>query len=290
MPDITENCLRIQVKDLDFFADESIHTVSISEDQGIKSIIGKRKADLGGTSEVQSYLFDKDKWPMADAEKWVYEHKKGGGIERRSFDAEHISFSKEEHNVVHLRGLAIPYNKLSNNPIPGMPSNIKERIHPGTFRDSLSSGRDVLMVWNHELKYIFGRTSKGTLKLAEDNDGISFDNVPPESSWAKDLLPSIKRGDYSHMSFNFGDDLEPEWTLENGEYVRNVRKATLYEISLVPCAVYETTSVGARSSEFVIVDNIVLPDPVFEARMAEQDLRKFQEVEEKFNNLRQKWL
>lgn len=288
-PDVTENYIRIRVKDPDLFVDSSFRTISISEEQRISSVIGKLKSDPGGSTVVQSYLFDKDKWSSAEAEKWVSEHKKRAGVERRSFDAEHISFSKEDHNVVHLRGLAVPYNKLSDNPIAGMPK-VKERIIPGAFKKSIESARDVLMVWNHELKYIFGRTSKGTLKLAEGDDGVSFENVPPESSWAKDLLPSIKRGDYSHMSFSFSDDVDPQWTKENGEYVRNVREATLYEISLVPFAVYETTSVGARSSEFLIVDDTVLPDPAFEAKMAEQDLKKFQEVEEQFNKLRDRWI
>lgn len=286
--DVNENTIRIRVKDPGLFVEGSFRTITISEEKGIKAVIGKLKSDPSGPTVIQTYLFDKDKFTTAEAEKWVADHKRQSGFELRSFDAGVIGFSKEEHNVVRLSGLAVPYNKLSDNPIPEMPK-IKERILPGAFKRSVESGKDIMMLWNHELKYIFGRTSKGTLTLNEGSEGISFSNIPPESSWAKDLIPSIKRGDYSNMSFKFRDDVAPDWTLENGEYVRNVKAATLYEISLVPFAVYETTSIGARSSEFMIVDDMVLPDPSFEQKRAEVELNQFKEIEEKFNNLKKIW-
>jgi HK97 family phage prohead protease len=287
--DVTDQYIRIRVKDPDLFVEGSFRTITISQEQGIKSVIGKLKSDPNGSTVIQNYMFDKDKWTVAEAEKWVEDHKKRSGIEKRSFDSGLIGFSKEDHNVVRLTGLAIPYNKLSDNPISNMPK-VRERILPGAFKRSVEGDRDIMMLWNHELKYIFGRTSKRTLILNEGNDGVTFDNVPPESNWAKDLLPSIKRGDYTNMSFSFSDNVEPDWTLENGEYVRNVRDATLFEISLVPFAVYETTSIGQRSSEFMIVDGLVFPDPTFEQRKMEADLNQFKAIEEKFNNLKKVWL
>lgn len=288
MPETTENYHHIPVRDSGDFVDDSMATITISEDQGIKAVIGKLKSNSSGSTKIQKYMFDVNKWSMAEAEKWVAEHKKRSGPEKRSFDTR-IAYSKEDKNEVHLRGLAIPYGKLSDNPITGM-SQIKERILPGAFKKSLESKRDVMMLWNHELKYIFGRTSRGTLELNETDEGINFHNVPPESNWAKDLLPSIKRGDYANMSFSFSDDVEPEMTLENGDYVRNVKQATLFEISLVPYAVYETTSVGMRSSDFMIVDGIALPDPSAVERRAMEDIEQFRKVEDQFNNLKKDWL
>ncbi len=269
------------------FINESV--IDVDAEKGIRAAIGKIQGDESGTVHIREYLFDAEKWSFADADKWVSDHKQRSGLERRSFDTV-IGFSKEDRNEVRLRGLAIPYNKLSDNPIQGMPDGMKERILPGAFSRSLESGRDVMMLWNHELKYIFGRTSKGTLSLRETNDGVSFDNIPPESGWAKDLLPSIKRGDYSNMSFSFKDDVKADITFENGEYVRNVRKATLYEISLVPFAVYETTSIGMRSAGQLIIDGMVLPDPTVEQKRAMDDLDKFKEVEDRFNKLKDNWL
>ena len=283
-----ENMIHIQVMDPGLFIEDSLKTTDGIDGKEIRAVSGKLKSDPDGFAPVQEYRFAADKFSQSEAEKWVHDHSRRPGMERRSFDSM-VAYSKEDHNVVRLRGLAIPYSQLSNNPIQGMPG-MKERILPGAFKRSLESGKDVMMLWNHELKYIFGRTTRGTLKLNEKTDGVHFENDPPDSGWSRDLLPSIKRGDYSNMSFGFTEDVKPYHTLENGSYVRNVSQATLHEISLVPNAVYETTSIGARSAEFMMVDGLLLPDPSAQQRMAEQELDNFKEIEAKFNNLKNHWL
>jgi HK97 family phage prohead protease len=74
-PDVTENYIRIRVEDPDKFVDGSFRTIDISKEKGIKSVIGKLKSDPSGPTHVQSYLFDKDKWNVAEAEAWVKDHK-----------------------------------------------------------------------------------------------------------------------------------------------------------------------------------------------------------------------
>jgi len=287
MPESTDRYHHIPIKDSGDFVEGSFATIDLSKDQGIKAVIGKLKSDPSGPTHIQKYLFDVEKWSMVDAKKWVDEHKQRAGVEKRSFDTA-IGFSKEDHNQIRLQGLAIPYGRLSDNPIPGMP-DIKERILPGAFRKSLEGGRDVMMLWNHELKYIFGRTTRKTLMLNEDEKGVNFTNFPPDSGWAKDLMPSIKRGDYNNMSFSFKDDVKAGMTLEDGKYVRNVSQATLYEISLVPCAVYETTSIGMRGADSFLLDGMILTDPSIEQKRAITELDQFKEIEEKFNNLKKIW-
>lgn len=287
-PDVTENYIRIRVKDPSLFVEGSFKTITISEDQGIKSVIGKLKSDPEGSTVIQNYMFEKDKgWDVQKAEAWVEKHKRQAGMERRSFDGNlRISI---DNKVTTLSGTAIPYNRLSVNPIEGLP-NIKERILPGAFRNSVGSASDIMMLWNHEMKFVFGRTSRDTLRLKEDQAGVTFENVPPDAQWVKDLIPSIKRGDISNMSFKFSDNVEPSWTKEKGGYVRNVRDAMLYEISVVTFPVYESTSVYARSSELMIVDGVVLPDLISEERKVEAELDNFKLIEEKFNNLKKIWL
>jgi HK97 family phage major capsid protein len=68
--DVTDKYIRIRVRDPDDFQSGSFRTVTISESKGIKAVMGK----LHGT--VQSYLFDKEKWTVAEAEAWVKEHEK----------------------------------------------------------------------------------------------------------------------------------------------------------------------------------------------------------------------
>jgi hypothetical protein len=289
MPETTEEYHHIPVKSKELFIETSYKTIDISKDEGIKAVIGKLKSDPDGSTHVQKYLFDVKKWSMSEAEKWVEDHKKRSGTEKRSFDS-NLGISID-NKVTTLLGMAIPYNRLSVNPIKGLP-NIKERILPGAFKRSVESGSDIFMLWNHELKYVFGRTSKGTLRLREDQNGVMFENVPPESQWVKDLIPSIKRGDISNMSFSFADNIDPTWTKEERKYVRNVRDATLFEISVVTLPVYESTSVYSRSSEFMIVDDVVL-DYVSEEKVIEQmrtEAERFKNLDDKFESLKKQWL
>jgi len=48
---------------------DSFRTITLSKEEGIKAIIGRLKGKT--TTTVQSYLFDKSKWSVSDAKKWV---------------------------------------------------------------------------------------------------------------------------------------------------------------------------------------------------------------------------
>jgi len=69
-PDITENYIRMRQKAPGQYV--RMRTITISAAKGIKAVVGFKK---GGGSEVQSYLFDKKKWTVASARKWIAEHK-----------------------------------------------------------------------------------------------------------------------------------------------------------------------------------------------------------------------
>jgi len=69
-PEVTEKYVRIRQKPPGQYV--RMRTITISSAKGIKAVIGFKK---GGGSEVQSYLFDKKKWTIATAKKWIAEHK-----------------------------------------------------------------------------------------------------------------------------------------------------------------------------------------------------------------------
>jgi len=56
----------------DEFESHSLRTIPLSEEEGIKAIIGKPKGKR--TTEILSYLFEKDKWTLEHAKKWFSEH------------------------------------------------------------------------------------------------------------------------------------------------------------------------------------------------------------------------
>jgi len=57
-PEETENYIHIRVRDPDDFVDDSFRTITFSEADGIKSVIGKLKSDPDGPTHVQKCLFD----------------------------------------------------------------------------------------------------------------------------------------------------------------------------------------------------------------------------------------
>lgn len=80
-PEIEGDYIIIRVKDPEYFDPESFRTIDISEEKGIKATIGCKKGEYEGGAckigtEVQRYLFDKEKWTEADAIAWVEENKK----------------------------------------------------------------------------------------------------------------------------------------------------------------------------------------------------------------------
>lgn len=71
--DVTEDYVRIRQRDPGDFEEGSFRTITLSEKDGIQAVIGRLKGEDSTT--VQSYLFDKEKWTVEEAEKWIKEHK-----------------------------------------------------------------------------------------------------------------------------------------------------------------------------------------------------------------------
>jgi hypothetical protein len=65
------------------FEPNSLRTITLSEEEGIKAIIGKPKGK--DTTEVQSYLFDKNKCDLEKAKAWFEKHQKNEAVH------EHVS-------------------------------------------------------------------------------------------------------------------------------------------------------------------------------------------------------
>jgi len=77
-PEETENYIRIRQKNPGLFKEGSFRTITISSSKGIKAVIGRLKKPpkgQAGSAVVQTFLFDKKKWTMAKAKKWVKDHK-----------------------------------------------------------------------------------------------------------------------------------------------------------------------------------------------------------------------
>jgi HK97 family phage prohead protease len=125
----------------------------------------------------------------------------------------------------------------------------REVIMPGAFAGAVSRD-DVRAQFNHDSNLVLGRTSAGTLRLREDDHGLAYEIDPPDTSYARDLMVSVARGDVSQSSFMF-DVVGEEWeypTSTSGQLpLRKITNVALYDVAPVTFPAYAGTSVSARA-------------------------------------------
>lgn len=124
----------------------------------------------------------------------------------------------------------------------------EEIILPGAFSRSISENGDVRALFNHNWDNVLGRTKNGTLRLEEDTRGLKFEVELPNTSVARDLTESLRRGDINQCSFGFWATGET-WDYSVEPAVRTINEVELYEISVVSIPAYEDTEVSLRSKE-----------------------------------------
>ena len=154
-----------------------------------------------------------------------------------------LRFAQTEGEAPKIVGYAARFNQLSD-----VLGNFREQIQPGFF-DGIEAD-DVRALFNHDPNYVLGRSTAGTLKLAQDSEGLAVEIIPPDTTWARDLLTSIQRGDVTQMSFAFtvaenGD----KWEKVDGNWIRTlIRKGHVYDVSPVTYPAYPQTSAAVRST------------------------------------------
>ena len=123
----------------------------------------------------------------------------------------------------------------------------KEKVRKGAFAESI--GRDdIRALFNHDPNYVLGRNRAGTLELVEDDVGLRVRITPPDTSWARDITTSIRRGDISQMSIGFVVE-DDEWSSKDGIDTRELKKVRLFDVSPVTFPAYTTTDVGVRAMQ-----------------------------------------
>lgn len=150
-----------------------------------------------------------------------------------------------------LEGYAALFN--DETVIAGM---FRERIERGAFKASIGED-DIRVAFNHSPNFIIGRTSAKTAEFAEDAKGLKYRADPPDTTWAKDMMTSIKRRDITGSSFQFTveRDEDEEWdftpTKQGKLPLRTIKRARLYEGGPVAFPAYEKTTVSARAAKLL---------------------------------------
>lgn len=138
-----------------------------------------------------------------------------------------------------IRGHAIVFDTKSVN-LGGFREIIRREAVDRTLREAL----DVRALVDHDSAKILGRTRAGTLALRADSRGLAVEIDPPDTTAARDILESVRRGDVTGMSFAFrvpegGDD----WRQEGDEIIREVFDMHISEVSIVTFPAYTETDV-----------------------------------------------
>lgn len=146
-----------------------------------------------------------------------------------------------------IEGYAAVFNSRSEN-LGGRYWEFYEEILPGAFTEAIRED-DIVANFNHNSDYVLGRNTsqpEPTLTLREDEKGLFVEIDTPDTSYARDLVRSIERGDIKGMSFAF-TLVDSYWRVEDEKEILYVEKAKLYDVSVVTHPAYRETSVGLRA-------------------------------------------
>ena len=158
-------------------------------------------------------------------------------MEKRIFNIE-TRIDSDDKGVEIIVGHASLYDSRSENL-----GGFFEYIERGAFTPDLIDKSDVRALINHDQNLILARTTSGTLKLEADEMGLRYEFENPQTSYAKDLAISMRRGDVTQSSFAFtvGED---EWSTDNdGNNIRTIKKINrLYDVSPVTYPAYADTN------------------------------------------------
>jgi HK97 family phage prohead protease len=123
----------------------------------------------------------------------------------------------------------------------------RERIMPGAFAGAMEDGADVRALFNHDPNFLLGRTTAKTLELSDEDVGLRYIAMPPDTQTVRDLvLVPLARRDLTQSSFQF-IALEDEWRDTKEGMERDLISAELFDVSPVTFPAYPQTDVGLRS-------------------------------------------
>lgn len=165
--------------------------------------------------------------------------------ETRTFDITGLQTRDvTENESVLISGYAAVFNSKTS-----IGSYFEEVIAPGAFSKAISENGDIRALFNHDWNNVLGRTKSGTLRLEEDERGLKFEVELPNTTVARDLAESMRRGDINQCSFGFFPT-EETWDYSVEPAMRTINEVDLFEISVVSIPAYEDTEVSlVRSKE-----------------------------------------
>jgi HK97 family phage prohead protease len=222
----------------------------------------KGESMMGGPTEGNSAIDDAERRANAP-------DRLRGTIERRSFSTDGAEIRSTADGGLRFSGYA------STTETPYTVGGFEETFAKGAFKRCLNSEPDVCFLVNHE-GLPLARTTSGTLTLTEDSRGLKVDaDLDPSDPDVQAILPKMKRGDLTEMSFAF-KATDDEWS--DRDTKRLVRSATIHkgDVSVV--------TRGANGATYGSIRALVED---FEQRAGKQNSKKDRtEIEEAIEKLK----
>src|SRR5262245_55155060 len=138
-----------------------------------------------------------------------------------------------------LRGHAIVFDSLSE---PLM--FFREKISPEAVDRTFTEAIDVRALVDHDPAKILGRLTARTLTMQKDKRGLLVEIDPPDTTYSRDVIESVRRGDITGMSFAFRG-LKDQWDETTDPPTRTVLDMRVHEVSVVTFPAYPATDVSA---------------------------------------------
>jgi HK97 family phage prohead protease len=124
--------------------------------------------------------------------------------------------------------------------------SFSETINRGAFKRTLANNVDVVLLIDHG-GLPLARTSSGTLSLSEDARGLRVDaQLEPSDPDVQSLVPKLKRGDLTEMSFGFRC-VEDTWSEDRSKRLIRVADLNRGDVSIVTFGANPGTSVSVRA-------------------------------------------
>ncbi len=167
------------------------------------------------------------------------------------------NWTKEERDtggVTVLDGISFTHDKYI---LKSWFGDFEERIAPGAAKKTLAEKADVRSLFNHDPNIVLGRTTNGTLELAEVKEGLHSVTIPDmENTNSANVVRMIQRGDVDQMSFAMRV-IKEQWTFYDDDDdrldFREIQELELFDTSPVTYPANPDTSitVGERSMQNV---------------------------------------
>ncbi|MEI6724613.1 MAG: HK97 family phage prohead protease [Actinomycetes bacterium] len=145
-----------------------------------------------------------------------------------------------------VSGTAIVFNEWSVDL-----GGFRERVLPG----APELDADLKALFDHNTAYVIGSMRAGTMDVTVDAAGVSMSASPPDTTWAADMMTSMKRGDIDGMSFAMWVR-EDNWYVEAGHVCRDIIRAEVSELTITSMPAYPQTTAEARSKAMQVRDKV----------------------------------